>query len=213
MDLAVGEIRDCNACNKSLPITKFSTWAIKGRHKLCRICANARSKHAGRVRRGSLPTKILANVRRDFHKAGWSRLDSRKVTVCNVEALLTKFGHRSIFSGTAGKRLTIARWDKGLPVGLDNLIVCTSAESGAHSRRELVDYHAAFVVHVETNLLLSQGTHDSVQSAPPVHNQPYPPLRLDTSPGRTSLTQAVATWNLQTFGNISPAKKSWACLI
>jgi hypothetical protein len=209
---ATAAVRDCNACNQSLPITKFSTWAIKGRHKLCRICANSRSKLAGRLRRGCMSTKILATIRRDFHKAGWSRPDSRKVTVCHVEALLHRFGHRSIFSGTADRRLTVARWDKDLPVGIENLIVCTSAESGAHSRRKLVDYHAAFVAHVEANLLLRQGSHNDRKCAPPTHAQPYPPLRLGTPPGRTNLTQIVANWNFQTFGNISPAKKSWVCL-
>ena len=212
-ELQVGEMtRDCNSCKRSLAITKFSPWAVKGRHKLCKICSNMRSKDAGRLRRKCVTTKILAIIRRDFHKAGWSRTESRKVTICQVEELLHKFGQRSLFSGTADRRLTVARWDKDSPAGIDNLIVCTSAEAGAHSRRDLIDYHDSFVTHVEKNLLLRQDVHIDTQDALTIYEQPYPPLRVDTSPGRTNLTQLLANWNFRKYGNISPAKKTWVCL-
>lgn len=130
-----------------------------------------------------------------------------------------KFGKRSIFSGTADRRITVARWDKDSPAGIDNLIVCTSAEAGAHSRRDLKDYHDSFVTHVEKNLLLRQDVPVDTQDVPidtqdtlTIYEQPYPPLRINTSPGRTNLTQLLANWNFRKYGNISPAKKTWVCL-
>jgi hypothetical protein len=196
----------CNRCDTSKPVGKFSRWAVRTRNHICRTCAGNRSREAHELRRGSLDRSLMGRLRKNMHKAGWTRSQTFKLDLSTMQELVRLQGGRSIFTGVSDpERLTVARWDRSRPWCFANLVLLTHAEAREHNRRTLRDYHRAYVRHVETRLLLpANGASDSAEQEEPAACPSYPPK----SSHKRGLTSEVAMWYLEHFRVMYPTLRS-----
>jgi hypothetical protein len=188
------DLRHCNYCHLDLPPTSYTSSALKGGHYRCSKCATAKARVASKLRKGDVARNMLHRLRRKCHKQGFSRNETREFDLEMMGRLVSRFGSRSMFSGKDGKGLTLAQWDKGKPLSLQNVILCNFSECREHRRRGLADYHPLFVEHV--NKLLRVGT----VSDPVVDD--YPPLADKQVVG---FSADVAAWHFSHWGCMHPA--------
>ena len=187
----------CRNCDECKPASDFSSWALNGKHHLCRKCCNANSKAAAKLKNGSLNRILLSKLRRLMHKEGCSFSVTQRLELETMDGFMRKFGSRSIFSGvTDPKRLTVAVWNRDRPAGFDNVIICTHAEASQHNKRNLAHYNPKFTKHVHTKLLMPT-IKVSSQSDPKegLYTDPYPPK----SEFNHGVSSNVMSWFLHNF--------------
>ena len=142
---AFGDTFFCSACDRHRPTSDFGTWALHGKHHLCRECSNAKRRATCKLRSSSLNRVLLSKLRRLMNKDGCSFSVTQRLKLATMDRLMAKFGSRSVFSGVADpKRLTVAVWDRDLPVGFDNVVICTHAEAPQHNKCGLSRYSPKF---------------------------------------------------------------------
>jgi hypothetical protein len=183
----------CGTCDAAKP-TLFSPSAVAGKHHICRECANLKGRAARQRRRGSLSRRLLSKLRRLMHKSGRSRSETHGLALSEMDRVVRRFGSRSVFSGVGCvDRLTVAVWNRDVPVGLGNVVVCTHAEAAQHNRRSRGEYHPRFAEHVETRLLADADSH-----------APFPPM----SEFARGITCDAMAWFLRNFGTPHPLVSS-----